>query len=158
MAKRVSLGRHVDGSFGLRISPPGADVDNPGAARLFDTNIAQLQPIFRFSYPTTTTVTARATPTPYGLIGLSYNATTTATVAFPYALPFVPLIVMSYDASFNGGADVFRGTANSNTRAEMFVTANGSQLTSRLVFVLSAANTIDYPPIHTAIVYNWPWS
>lgn len=158
MSKRVSMGQHaLDGTYGLRVAPPGYTVDDPNAPLLFDSNRQQLQPLFIITYGCATTVSQQYVQAPYGLGGTSfYHAATTGSFGFPYALPFVPMILCSYNASFNGGSEVFRGFFNSATRATMRVEATGASATSTLTFSLNAVNNIDYAPTHTAYVYNRP--
>lgn len=164
MVKRVSLGRHaLDGRYGLRVAPPGYSVDDPNVPLLFDTDKQQLQPVFVMTYGTNLQyVSTPPPPLPdgYGQWGggstqhtyRSYN-----TVSFPYGLGFVPLVLVGYDASFNGGSEVFKGFMGSSSLAALKIDATATSVTSELTFTLINNNSIDYTPTHTAYVYGVPY-
>jgi hypothetical protein len=166
MSKRVSLGRHaLDGAYGLRVAPQGHSVDDPNAPLLFDTNRQQLQPLFVMPYETTVQTTHAATPNmprgyeEWGGGGtMTYSVKTFATVSFPYALPFVPLVLMTYNASFNGGTEIFRGSHSMVELGRLVVDVTSSSVSSELTITLLALSSVDYTPTHTAYVYGVPYA
>ena len=137
MAKRVSLGRHPNGTFGLRVSLPGFDVDTANDAQLaFSSDWADLDNVLAIGeYAVAPGSVAGVTHTMLDLTGIGYT-------------PFAELFVR-FDADMNNPADgIYKSLPP--IFGNQFVWWESQQLVTRYT------STIQYGRFVTYIAYARP--
>ncbi|MBB4000976.1 hypothetical protein [Aurantimonas endophytica] len=93
------MGLKPNGTYGIRISSPGTDVDNPASPAIFDSDSLYAQKLFSAYVGIGQSVSYQFQQVG-GIIGFGYylaQYSFSGTYMFPYALPFLPVAMVYYD-------------------------------------------------------------
>lgn len=95
MVHRTSIGMRPNGTHGIRISKPGADVANYAVPPLLDSDYKYLQILFGGYVAISTTVSSEDQGGIPPYLQVMYTWQFTGQFLFPYALPFAPASYVS---------------------------------------------------------------